>query len=685
MANQYYILVESTQTGQQVLDQSQDVDFIVIHFDDGRYAVIKLGNLRNKLSAWKKFDLPLKDFPPNVFAHEITKTILETDPQLERLVQALKKDEALIVLSEHEDLVALKIGGVTFRSGAAKMETLISKGPGNLSVSNESGEAGESASQAKCYINVEIRDGNDKNFDPATLPLKKGEAYSLIFDVDTVLRSTAIVTKGAEFTYRFQAGEETVKITVRLGSEDFNFFDEPENSMLVTRNGKTKKKATFLMEPLHDGECQINAIFLKDGNFIQVMTLRFYVGAIFTAATLGRGAEAAFAIQPRDVSLTILNTGAAFQLVLISPGVAATATLPIKLPELKDIINQARDQLLAVVNYQEDNRFFYQQAIQIPAEIDEFTRQQLAEAGFRLYQRIFFGPSADEQTKNLGRKLRTLAQEKKLKIQIFSQDFVLPWGLLYMADRFDPNDINPELFLGLKHIIEHIPLQQSLKVTDNRVDGSHGLAVSLNVNTDIDTDTGYPLIGSQLEYWEKLKSDGTQVFPVTHKTKGEVTQALSDSTSQDQVLYFYCHGISKDVDDKGGVTKSMLVLSGKGKLTVDDLNLQAPTDDQLPNAPLVFINACESAQLSPLVYDGFVPYFMAKGARGVIGTEVETPALFAVEWAKRFFDRFLKGETLGEIFLALRKEFYEQHNNLMGLLYALYVDGDTKIEPAVKH
>jgi hypothetical protein len=150
------------------------------------------------------------------------------------------------------------------------------------------------------------------------------------------------------------------------------------------------------------------------------------------------------------------------------------------------------------------------------------------------------------------------------------------------------------------------------------------------------------------------------------------------------LFYFYCHGISKDVDEKGGISKSMLVFSGNGKLTYDDLKLYASPDDQLPNAPLVFINACESAQLSPLVYDGFVPYFMSKGARGVIGTEVETPALFAVEWAKRFFDRFLHGETLGEIFLALRKEFYEKNNNLLGLLYALYVDGDTKIEPAVK-
>jgi hypothetical protein len=119
-------------------------------------------------------------------------------------------------------------------------------------------------------------------------------------------------------------------------------------------------------------------------------------------------------------------------------------------------------------------------------------------------------------------------------------------------------------------------------------------------------------------------------------------------------------------------------------LTLADLKLLAPMHRLLPGAPLVFINACESAEMSPLFYDGFVPYFMAKGARGVIGTECEIPALFAAEFAPRFFDRFLAGdESLGEVMHALRREFYEQHNNIMGLLYAAYCDADTLVTPGI--
>ena len=53
-----------------------------------------------------------------------------------------------------------------------------------------------------------------------------------------------------------------------------------------------------------------------------------------------------------------------------------------------------------------------------------------------------------------------------------------------------------------------------------------------------------------------------------------------------------------------------------------DLYLDAPTTTMMGGQPLVFINACESAALSGAFYDGFVPYFMAKGARGVVERSV---------------------------------------------------------------
>jgi hypothetical protein len=401
------------------------------------------------------------------------------------------------------------------------------------------------------------------------------------------------------------------------------------------------------------------------------------------AETLGRPVDAAFAVQPRDLNLTILNTGAGFQ-VIMSGAVGAMATLPITLAQLDQMITQVREELLKIVHLgvSPDRTRIYQVGIDIPPEVNRLVLQQLAREGFRLYQRIFYGPAADAQANLLGDRLRQMARQETLKIQVFSQQFMLPWGILYVADEYDPDDVDPEMFLGLKHIIEHIPLQPGMQVIDTTVDSQPGLAVSLNVNADIDRQMGMPLIAGQRSYWEQIgQAGGVEV--IVRESGDEVTRALADTSTADQILYFFCHAISKSLAEGGGPDDSTLVLSGDGRVTLGDLNLFASPRKTLPGAPLVFINACESAELSPLFYDGFVPYFMAKGARGVIGTECETPALFAAEWARRFFDRFLAGEPLGQIFLGLRREFYYEHGNLLGLLYALYVDGDTQVVPGV--
>jgi len=97
----------------------------------------------------------------------------------------------------------------------------------------------------------------------------------------------------------------------------------------------------------------------------------------------------------------------------------------------------------------------------------------------------------------------------------------------------------------------------------------------------------------------------------------------------------------------------------------------------------VFLNACESAELSPYLYDGLMPYLVARGVRGMIGTEVETPALFAAEFAKEFMRRFTAGNTtIGELLRDMRVEYAEQKNNIMGLVYALYSSGEVCIQRA---
>ncbi len=146
------------------------------------------------------------------------------------------------------------------------------------------------------------------------------------------------------------------------------------------------------------------------------------------------------------------------------------------------------------------------------------------------------------------------------------------------------------------------------------------------------------------------------------------------------MIYFFGHAESVP----GSPTASRLSLSDDEHISLDDLKLAAPLLQPLLGAPLVFINACESAKISPLFYSGFMKYFTTRGARGLIGTECKIPFRFADQFAERFFDRFLTGRvSLGQALLELRQEFYYRHHNVLGLLYALYADGDTRIWPGI--
>ncbi|MDQ3699955.1 MAG: CHAT domain-containing protein, partial [Chloroflexota bacterium] len=325
----------------------------------------------------------------------------------------------------------------------------------------------------------------------------------------------------------------------------------------------------------------------------------------------------------------------------------------------------------------------YQTQIDIPEEVNREALRRLAKAGYRLYQEIFYAHN-DLTATRMGDRLRDLARRETLKIQIVSQQFLLPWGVLYLAQDFDENNVDPELFLGLRHIVEHIPLQQNMPDVGYTIASQPALSVGVNLDTDIDQQFRLTAVDDQIAYWDKVQQGGGAKVAV-RRTADDLLTALGDPTTADQILYFYGHAVSRPLDHPEGPDSSYLGLSGGKRVTLDDLKLRAPERRPLAGAPLVFINACESAELSPLFYGGFMPYFTAKGARGMIGTECETPARFAHEWATRFFDAFLPGnKSLGEVFLQLRREFYYQHHNILGLLYALYCDADTEVVPGLR-
>ncbi len=731
-----FIVVDDTTTVAQVRDRARASGdrwlYIVARLGDGRYAAFYLLDLIAKLQEYSPEPVPqmlrseLRQVPDFLEARAMPPVEQDSmSTQQGQRLQAETPDICRVVTAKGEVIGLL----AQVKLGTTKPvdPNWLDHAPQELPTANGGSHAepphpvGDSGSTPpgpeegqKRFINAEIEGHKPDE------SLKLGEQYTVAFDVDTEQRATAV--SGEEFPEEvIGPDEQMVELTVQLSSDDFEVFTEPQK-LRVPRTGRSKGKARFDFEPKHDGLGVLNAVFLKDGAFIRLMTLKLPVvaaeaealgsggagepnrartlsveeltvpegGSVSAPAAVapkievtsaGRPLDSAFAVQPRDLSIIITYSGRDFQVVTCG-AMKARTTLPLDKPELDQIITQMRTDLLSIVDltWGPDNAEVYQEGIEIPPEANQKALQLLAKAGFRVFQRIFerapsFTRFSDE--------LRKLAQGERLKIQILSEHFTLPWGLLYVADEYDPEKVDPEMFLGLRHIIEYFPLQQEMQVGGGKIASQPALTVSVNVNEDIDQQFGMPIIKDQLKFWEGI-GEKLGVKVIVRRKGDEFTAALANPETPDQIAYLYCHAVSRGLAEGGGPDTATLVLSGGQQLTLEDLNLIAPTRKLLPAAPLVFINACESAELSPLFYDGFVPYFMAKGARGVIGTEAQTPALFAAEWARRFFQNFLSGKSLGEVFLELRREFYFQHNNILGLLYALYCDADTLVTPGLQ-
>ena len=531
------------------------------------------------------------------------------------------------------------------------------------------------------WVNVALEDQT-----PET-PLAAQSWYTLAIDVDVAQRAEAVATAAFADESLFAPSVEEVAVTVQLDSADFEIAD-PLRTLRLARTGKSRNKARFDVSPRHDGPATITATLHKDGNFLQSIAITFTVGgdapATVESTARGRPPSAAAVLKPRDVGISLAAAGGGYECVVWGE-VAARARLPLQPAYLASAIDTLRRELMKVVMHQDAaGNYVFQTGIDIAAADRDAALATMARAGALLFQKVFFGPGAGADSKAVGTYLRDAASDpgRRLKLQVVAEGAPIPWSLLYVGDAAAGAKLDWDLFVGMRHVVEEIPLQTTLAVSDSAIASEPRLAVSVNVNSGIDAQLGVTVVADQATYWNQTLARCSRLGLVSRATRADVLRALGDATTADQILYFYCHAESFGLADPGGPDASALVLSD-ARISLGELALDAPTTTPLAGKPLVFINACESAEMSPAFYDGFVPYFMAKGARGVVGTQCKTPALFAAEWARRFFERFLAGAELGDVFLELRREFLQQHGNPLGLLYAVHCDGDTRIAPAL--
>jgi hypothetical protein len=523
-------------------------------------------------------------------------------------------------------------------------------------------------------------------------PIQARKPYELRFDVGQKRAEAFAAVSGVGHAIQEAAGDDKfVTILVVLEPGDFTLYGVDSLEIVVPRkiNAPSKNAASFTIEAKKEGTGTLNAIFYINGNMFQKLTMTIQVGGqvpededAVTAQAVGLTLSSAVAVpaHPRDqmVNVMLIAKEAGYQ-VIVQGGGVARAFLNISQAEIAGWLKYARSKLKDIVHLQDKsgNYLYQSDNTSIPADVHQAALKTMAGVGLYLLEELFYGNSGPD-ARAMGDLLKKLSREHQLNVQVAAERFFFPWSFLYDGD--DPDNPDPKLFWGFKHIIEYLPeFSVSTPINFNpAIEVGDTVDIAFVCNNSIDTQFSRPIVQGQREFLNGLPNVSVKEYPTTQDLF-----TLLKGPDSPPLIYFYCHAVSKFPDEGGGADDSTVALTD-GKADVRTMKMRARTSGPtLTAAPLIFLNACESAELSPYLYDGLMPYFIARGARGMIGTEVETPALFAAEFAKEFLKRFIAGGiTLGELLRDMRIEYLEQKNNIMGLVYALYSSGEVCISRA---
>lgn len=537
---------------------------------------------------------------------------------------------------------------------------------------------------------------------PPEEALAIGGMYAVNVNVAAPLASARVRAGGVERAEQMTAAAQ-IEVDVRLVADSafFRMYGIPQQKIIFPRGGVSKNIASFIIEPIKQGIGEITAFLSLNQKPFQKIVAQVAIGDAaladlpaepVRASGLTLAAAAATMSSPlaypaeTDASLIIVRetTGYTFILSLGSGYTVARVNLAEK--EIVDAIRRARSAFLEkIVKKLDTSRNVYAYQLKdttILAAIHEEALRDLRQIGDLLFRSLFFAPGSGDQGQEMGRLLRKTTAERELRINVIAERFAFPWSLVY-APSFKPSDpVDPMGFWGYRHIIEYTPQFSARQPSAfaPEINAADRLRVGFVFDQTIDAQFNAPIIAEQRQVLPGI--DGVTV--TEYDTRDEFLDLLSRSQDVPQIIYFYGHAVSRSPGEKDAATgieyglgDSYLSVNGEA-ITLDEMNLYAGLDlERFDSAPLVVLNACESAELSPELYNGLVPYLIGRGARGVIGTEVLMPAFFAAEFAPALLRRFAAGNTrLGDLLRDMRREYLRDKRNVLPLIYALYSNAE---------
>lgn len=362
---------------------------------------------------------------------------------------------------------------------------------------------------------------------------------------------------------------------------------------------------------------------------------------------------------------------------------AVLAALPYSPEELDGMAEDARQGIGGLLTGPRGR--LYVEQLDIPDEVYAEDLRSVARAGFAFFRSLFHeGRHHSPNLPKIGAMLVSAVAEAgpdadAPHIEIVPNGLNLPWQLLYAVPCWQEDALSPYRLLGVGTELAVVPqFSEHRGATDATLRPASDTTALIAVNTEIDrahTDDPRSLVADQVGYWKRRMADRAEIVDDGDR----VAEALRTPERHDSLWYFYCHLVS---GERPASSDATLLFAQQKQVSLRDLRIDAPYEVRLPGAPLVVLNTCSSGARGAMLRSDFGAYFLDKGARAVLVTDVEVPTTLGAVWAERFFDRLLAGATIGEALRLTTRDFVENHGNLLCLLYSALGSADVRLVAA---
>jgi len=291
------------------------------------------------------------------------------------------------------------------------------------------------------------------------------------------------------------------------------------------------------------------------------------------------------------------------------------------------------------------------------------TLSLLAQKGNYAFKRIF----AEGAPRDIIRK----ALKTGVTIQFSSEDFFIPWELLY--DGPIGEQVEVSRFWGMQHVISRALIQEARPGDEESPTMQTSCPqVGLIAYQELEH-----VLKEEISALQELhRQNRIMLLPLRrlNAKQRDVELTYLDGflrNEQLQIVHLACHA-----QEKKPMSQSYLLISDDFSITIEDFFVR---EFAIKHNPFVILNACLTGTISPLYTSNWAALFWGRGARGVLATEFHVPDSFAAAFTGVLYQHFLSGKPIGEALIETRRHFWTGKANPLGLAYALYSSPSIRI------